>query len=234
MDKQSMIDDFAIRSFRDRADEDYVSARLAYRTALAYPSLWLSLQAVEKYLKCILLLNRIPYTKASHSLTRALDAIKTSGNIMLDLCSQTAALIADLDGFGPYRYLEISNVAFSSNLVALDRAVWELRRFCCRDDAKRDLKLQHGVVPPKYRIAGGVLEAILDDNQNAAREPLLWQNAFFGKRQRCRVRCKRWMKAENAPLYLYPEILEEILKYVYVPKEIANAYRAHVKTRDDI
>jgi hypothetical protein len=42
------------------------------------------------------------------------------------------------------------------------------------------------------------------------------------------------MKAENAPLYLYPEILEEILKYVYVPKEIANAYRAHVKTRDDI
>jgi|SRR5579864_498857 len=226
MDKEWIIDDFAIRSFRDRADEDYISARMAYRAALAVPSLWSSLQAIEKYLKCILLLNRISCKDAGHNLRIALDAINASGRVKLDLCGRTADLINHLDGFGSFRYLEISNVAFGSNLIAPDRAVWELRRFCCKDREPIRLKLEQGIAPPKFRIEGGYLEAILDNTQNPAREPLLWRNVFFGKRQRRRVRRNDWMKAENAPLYLHPELIDEILKYVHLPKELVKAYRA--------
>ena len=225
-----MIDDFAIRSFRNTADEGYVCARMAFRAALAIPSLWESQQSLEKYLKCILLLNRIPCRNAGHRLDLALSAVGTSRKVDLDLTPATLDFIKHIDGFGSFRYLEISNVAFGSSLTALDRAVWELRRFCTKDDAPRKLKLRQGAVPPKFRIHGGLLEGILDGTDNPAREPLLWQNAFFGKRSRRRVRKNGWMKAENAPLYLNPQILDEIVKYVFLPKKLVEGYRAHAKT----
>ncbi len=42
-------------TFRDGADKDYISARLLFRNKLYQTGAWSSLQAVEKYLKCILL-----------------------------------------------------------------------------------------------------------------------------------------------------------------------------------
>jgi HEPN domain-containing protein len=227
MTKDQLVNNFAIRSFRDVADEDYISARLAFRAALVAPSLWASQQAVEKYLKCILLLNRIHAADVYHNLGKALDAIERSGKLVLDLTPLTRGFIEYLDEFGPYRYLEISNVAFGQNLVRLDRAVWELRRFCTLSDEPRKIKLQGGITAPKIRIPGGYLEEVMGDIKNPAREPLLWSNAFFGKRQRRRVRIVGWVKATNAPLFLNPELLEEILKYVHLPKGIANGYRAH-------
>ena len=48
---------FAIRSFRDVADNDYIAARLAYRAHLPGQFLWSCEQAIEKYLKFILFLS---------------------------------------------------------------------------------------------------------------------------------------------------------------------------------
>lgn len=229
MPEDWLVNDFAIRSFRDVGDEDYISARAAFRAALVTPSLWASQQAIEKYLKCILLLNRIRGKHVRHRLGFALDAIEGSGKLVLDLTPLTRSFIEYLDEFGPYRYLEISNVAFGQNLVRLDRAVWELRRYCTLSDEPRRIKLRNGITPPKVRIPGGYLEGVIDDISNPAREPLLWWNGFFGKKQRRRVRKNAWMRATNSPLYLNPQILEEILKYVYLPKNIADGYRAHKK-----
>lgn len=53
------LNNFATRSFRDVADQDYVLARIAYRSELYAQFLWSGLQAIEKYLKAILLYNRI-------------------------------------------------------------------------------------------------------------------------------------------------------------------------------
>jgi len=228
-DVKWLIDDFAIRSFRDRADEDYISARMSFRAALPNPSLWSSLQAIEKYLKCILLLNRIPCTDARHNLRSALDAINGSGKIVLDLTPVTIDFINYVNEFGSFRYLEVSTVASGTSLTALDRAGWELRRYCSRDDAPKRLRLKHGVIPPKFRFEGGYLEAVIDSADNPAREPLLWQNAFFGKRQRRQVRRRPWMKAENAPLYLNPQMIDEVVKYVYLPRPLVTAYRERAK-----
>lgn len=49
--KQSAINLYIQESFRDMADKDYIAARVSYRYGLAYPFLWLALQAIEKYLK---------------------------------------------------------------------------------------------------------------------------------------------------------------------------------------
>jgi HEPN domain-containing protein len=43
--------------FRDAADEDYLIARMAARSGLQFQYCWSSQQAIEKYLKAILLLN---------------------------------------------------------------------------------------------------------------------------------------------------------------------------------
>jgi HEPN domain-containing protein len=86
------LNDFAICCFRDLGDEDYISARMAFRAALVTPSLWASQQAVEKYLKCILLLNRIPGAHVRHKLAAALDAIKGSGKLLLELNTSNSRL----------------------------------------------------------------------------------------------------------------------------------------------
>jgi hypothetical protein len=62
--KDRQLNSFAFRSFRDVADADYIVARMAYRAQLPMQFFWASQQAIEKYLKCILFIRRVP-AKAS-------------------------------------------------------------------------------------------------------------------------------------------------------------------------
>jgi hypothetical protein len=80
----ALVNDFAVRSFRDIGDGDYIAARMACRAALVTQFLWASQQTVEKYLKCILLLNRLEAKKVRHDLRKALRKIKDSGKISLN------------------------------------------------------------------------------------------------------------------------------------------------------
>ena len=70
------INDFAIRAFRDVADRDYLAARLACRADLIPQFLWSAQQAIEKYLKCILLLNRIQAKNVRHDINEALKLLE--------------------------------------------------------------------------------------------------------------------------------------------------------------
>ncbi|ASK93081.1 hypothetical protein XcvCFBP7111P_17620 [Xanthomonas citri pv. vignicola] len=52
------VNQFAIRCLRDTGDGDYIAARLSMRAYLYTQYLWAAEQAVEKYLKCILMQSR--------------------------------------------------------------------------------------------------------------------------------------------------------------------------------
>jgi HEPN domain-containing protein len=110
MDVEAFLDDFAKRCFRDTADGDYIAARLSYRAGLTMQYLWSSQQAIEKYLKCILLLNRIKATKVRHDLEAALKLIEP--NIHLGLTPKSKEFIAHIDSCAQCRYLEISWFSF--------------------------------------------------------------------------------------------------------------------------
>ncbi len=224
-----LVNDFAIRSFRDIADGDYIAARLACRSQLVVQYLWASQQAIEKYLKCILLLHRIPAKRMRHDLGAGLTAIANSGMLTLGLVKPSEEFITYLDQYGQFRYLEISNVAHGHDLVRLDRVVWELRRFCTLAPAPRQVALIEGRPAPKILLPGGQLEKIIDTPKHPAREALLWQNGFFGRRVRRKVKLTGWFTASNAPLYLNPQIVDEVLKYVFLPKDLVTAYRNHTK-----
>lgn len=82
----------------------------------------------------------------------------------------------------------------------------------------------------KFKLMSGVLEKLLADKKHPARKALIRQNLFFGSRTRKRVKVPQSFRATNSPLSLNPEILEEVLRYVFLPKEVVNAYRADLKT----
>lgn len=240
MNTDPLLNDFAIRSFRDIGDGDYISARLAFRAQLIPQFLWASLQALEKYLKCILVLNRIRAPRG-HDLDELLRALGATSKFQLQLSKKTTEFLSHLDTYGRHRYYESPYFILGSEIISLDRAVWEVRRYArvldydiTTPEGKKinllDLELEANEraresAPYKFNIIGGRLESIIAKPNHPAREPLLWQNAFFGRRPRKTIRLPGRMEGGNSPLSLHPEILDEVLKYVFLPKDVVAAYR---------
>lgn len=239
MNTEILLNDFASRSFRDTADMDYVSARMSYRVGLIEQFHWQSLQALEKYLKAILLYNRVKAKKIGHSLAKALNKLEQLP-FDLELSSPALEFIDHIDNFGRFRYLEASYYIHGPKLVELDRTVWEIRRYC--KVLRYELKLHNGekkqmlpieidlieksknIPPHKFRINNGALEKILDKTNNPARAALIWQNLYFGAKSRKNVRMHVRSESKNSPLTLHPEILEKVAEYVFLPKEVVDAF----------
>ena len=241
MDKEILINNFATRSFRDVADYDYIAARMAYRAKLVPQFLWSSLQAIEKYLKCILLLNRIKARSVGHDLDACLRLLEKHAPFELRLQTPSRELIEHLDTYGRFRYLETPFHVMGLEIMQLDMAVWDIRRYCrvldyeirllngekkaMLDVEIRTIEHSESKPPQAFGIIGGALEKIIADKAHPAREPLLWQNLFFGQRARKRVRLRRYMQSTNSPLSMHPEILDDVLQFVFLPKDVINAYR---------
>jgi HEPN domain-containing protein len=236
------INDFAARSFRNMADRDYIAARLACRAELMPQFLWSAQQAFEKYLKYILLVNRIPAKNVGHDLEKAL-SLTENLPFELELRPESREFIGHVATYGEYRYLEVSSYVVGHVLLQLDMAVWDLRRFCqvldvrgrqlpedeqmMLNEAKTTVLASTKLPPHKFRLPNGFLEKVIAEKDHPSREALLWQNAFFGVRRRRYVKVRNYLQFENAPLHLYPEMLDELLKYAFFPRDLATAYRSH-------
>ena len=244
------LNDFATRSFRDVADQDYVMARAAYRARL-YPQFhWSGLQAIEKYLKAILLYNRIPQPQGKHrlghDLRRALELTKQLP-FELSLSDPSREIIKHLDTFGRFRYLETSYYLRDRELLKLDRAVWELRLYCRAMNYAlklpngkriemlsmnlREIELVRADSRRKFRIQSGVLEKILSKKDHPARPSLAWKNLFFNNHNRKTIQWRNTNHMVNAPLALEPRFLEEVRKYVWLPGEVVATYRDEIQKR---
>jgi len=121
------VNSFGTQSFRDQADRDYVAARLACRHELFPQFLWASHQAIEKYLKAILLFNRVKATRVGHDLALALSLTETLP-FKIELSSRSRKFIAHLAEVGEFRYIDIPFYVHGHILIDLDLAVWEIRR----------------------------------------------------------------------------------------------------------
>ncbi len=234
------VNSFALRAFRDTADRDYIHARMAYRADLFPQFHWSALHALEKYAKCIAILVRVPRPKRpiKHEVQRTLDLI--SEKLDISLSEQTKNFIRWLEDFGArFRYLEVSWSIKDCELARLDRAIWELRRFCnaglyeysgnqfvsVSKDRYDPIKAIDKPNKANTFIAGGFLEKTLEKRNSMARPDLVWCNLYYSASKRKRVYMKRPVMAENSPFFLYPEIIDEVSKYTFVPKEIIDAYK---------
>lgn len=241
----TLVNDFAIRSFRETADKDYIAARMAYRARLIQPFLWSALHCLEKYIKGILVLNRVKAHKG-HSVLPGIERMKQHGKFELDLSVETVKFIKKLEDYGAeYRYYEVSYDIQPFDIIRFDRAVWEIRRYCqpldydIVDKNGKTMNLLTHELDRIHRakvlrakgtcVMGGILEKIIEKKDHPAREALIWNNLFFGPSRRKSVKIRPDFEAGNSPFFLHPEIIDEVIKYVYIPKDIAEGARQLAK-----
>ncbi|MDZ4097638.1 MAG: hypothetical protein U1E13_02935, partial [Methylophilaceae bacterium] len=200
---------------------------------------WSSIHALEKYAKCIAILTRTTKAKGiKHEVQKTLGAL--SDRVELDISDQTRKFICRLEEFGArFRYLEVSWFIKDCELAMLDRAVWELRRYCnpelylysenefvsVNKNLHEKVKLIDNLTKQNTSVAGGFIEKILGNRQSRTRPDLVWRNLYYSNSNRKSVSIKTTMAFENAPFYLYPEIIDEVSKFTYIPNEISSAYK---------
>lgn len=209
MKLQVALNSYAREVFRDQADQDYISARSIYRLKFREQFLWSSLQAIEKYLKAILLYNGAsalyknwPATKGpqfSHDLVALLEAVKKLPDIDFSCPADVEDFVGYVDQLGPNRYFDRHTYTLGDEIHRLDKAVWHIRRYCeylhfeVNDPAggKRDIVATLAAQlkspdllkrPWKFRLFGGLLEKILNGNKSRARDALIWKNFYYGRR----------------------------------------------------
>lgn len=238
------LNDYAIRCFRDVADLDYILARMANRGRLVLQFHWSSQQCVEKYLKGILLFNRVKATESTHSVVSLLKKVKSIRSLAIHLSQQTQALVEFLEDYGVNRYLEYSHQGSGRQLAHLDQAVWEIRRYCKPRESRYYEAGNIGLLTNDgspgqeskevnpYLWFGGEIERILKDFQCAARPSLVWKNLYFSGRKRKKIHFNDWFQSVNAPLALHPEIFPELEKYVVMRNPVKREFQSlHVKPR---
>lgn len=241
--KDALINDFASRSFRDLADQDYIAARMAYRLHLDQQFLWCALQAVEKYLKAILIYNRVSAKGLGHDLGKALIRVKGVKDLGFGLPADVERFVKYVSDYGADRYLSYPTHLQQEAFLMLDKTVWNIRRYCffMRQvvnvrGAKKDLfevnrqratSSHFANHPHKYRLFGGYLEKIIK-KKGASYEALVWKNFYFGRRRKRKIRNFTFRMTGTNPTHsLHPEIFGTLDGLVDFPQAIRPLYKAN-------
>jgi len=227
------------QSFRDIADQDYICARAAYKLKLTTQFFWSALQAIEKYLKAILLYNGKGTKSLSHNISKAYERVLHIEDIEFDFPTGMQEFIRHLNEQGINRYFQAPIRTYGKELKYFDMTVWHIRRYCyyLRDSIttpegeEKDLfdvhirSIQDKEMlknPVKYRLVpGGFLEKILDNKNSKAREQLIWNNYYYGKHQR-RFNPRMPINVTfGYPIYYhFSDIFPELDRLVQFPTEV--------------
>jgi HEPN domain-containing protein len=236
------IIDLARRSFRDIADQDYIAARTCYRVKLFHNFLWNGLQAIEKYLKGILLFNKIDSRKLRHDIVSALELAKEIKDINFNVPSDAEDFIKYLNDYGEDRYLVQPYYLRENALHDLDRSVWYIRRYCyylrgekiaisgktinlLEIEVRKIHHPKYEKYPHKFSIFGGYLEDMLRKNEPATAN-LIWNNLYFGRRKRHRIRnFPDRIEFKKPTLFVHPEVFPGLEKLVYLNKDIRDHFK---------
>jgi len=228
MPLQTTLNSFAVGIFRKQADFDYISARSNYKLQFRQQFIWAAQQAIEKYLKAILLFNGKSAKsypdengkkhKYGHDLCALCAAVKQIDYLRFQLLPENESFLKYLNEQGSNnRYLSTSSYNRGDAIQMLDSLVWHLRRYC-QFIPNSDTNLEPNVsrvqkalldficsfpehnYPHKFRLQGGELEKILQaPATNSARKTLVWANLWYGIKRRKRVTYSPFSSTEIPP-----------------------------------
>ena len=234
-------------SFRDTADRDYIAARLLHRQQLTEQFLWMSLQAIEKYLKAILLYHDRSTCHLRHDIVSALSEARTIGELGLQVTDRAERFIKYLRDQGENRYFTYPRFTEGDEMFHLDHTVWQVRRFCddfffphdherLREFDQERLRYVQGDKIHKERIQfrldrRGFLEVVLDEKKHPSlRAALIWKNFYFGSRTKGRVTYTHWKTWALPSNLIHPEIVEWASKRVILSKEVVAEMKKRLRT----
>ena len=234
-----ILNSFATECFRDVADKDYISARTHYRLGLIPHFQWSALQAIEKYLKVILLYNKVSAKGLSHNISEALRRVYEIPDFDIELTSPELRLIEHINNNAQNRYLEQSSYTRGEELLDLDTTVWSLRRYCkvLNYDIKNtkgesvnllEQELKHigsesyKRDPHKFHLVGGFLESVLQRNKkDELRKMLVWKNFMYGSRSKRSIKnFSYWSTSHTPPHIRDPERYPVLSEFVDFPHRI--------------
>ncbi len=243
MDKDTpYINDFANRSFRDHADQDYIMARIAYRKKFDQQFRWCALQSLEKYLKAILLYNRVSTKGIRHDLVEGLDRVKQIADLGFSLpSSDTEDFIEYISVYGADRYFSHPTHLIENALLALDKTVWYIRRYCyfmrqVIDKDAQEISLfeankrkatsaYYETNRHKYKIFNGYLEKVIE-KRHPSYDALVWKNFFYGRVNKHTIKSfPMRMSSQNPTHSLRPEIFSVLNQLVDFPRDIRNEFK---------
>lgn len=224
MELQTILNTYATDIFRNQADFDYISARANFRMKLRQQFLWSAQQAIEKYLKSILLFNgksaRFPSgvrKEFGHNLEALMNEVGTIPIFSFSVGSDNEKFIQYLSEQGPNRYLSKTAYNPTEALRQLDSTIWHIRRYCqyvpdrgvgCLTPIpglqeayiKKMLNPAHTENPYRFTIPNGGLEKIIKlPSSDPARKALVWANLFYGAKRRNFVRYRTFSSFEVPP-----------------------------------
>lgn len=223
----------AVQYFRDPADEDYILARVNYRLGLLNQFQWSALQAIEKYLKAILIFNSLSTKGLSHKISEALKRVETQITAFtIPLSESERRFINHIHKFGLNRYIEKESYSLGDELFLLDSTVWTLRQYCQNlkgslEDAKGNtidlleinLKSLNRPLyknkPHKFKLPGGYLEKILKrPKDDLLRKSLIWKNQKYGSNRKS-IKQFTFKSFSVTPLHInYPEHKELLQQFI--------------------
>ncbi len=229
MNLQIILNTFATDIFRRQADCDYIAARANYRMRLRQQFLWSAHQAVEKYLKAILLFNgksarfytpvgKTKKKEFGHDLDALLLETRSIQLFRIDIDPENEQFLSYLSRQGgANRYVSTSAYNTSDAIHRLDRLVWHIRRYCqyipdrglgCRETVPG---MQEAILrsitdpstkktPHSFVLFSGELEKVIKRSpEDPARKALVWANLWYGKRKRYRVTYDSFSSSEIPP-----------------------------------
>lgn len=234
---RKLFADYVITSFRDVGDDDYIAARALYRLQLDQQFLWASLQALEKYLKAVLLLSHRSTKNYGHELDRLVRAVERIPTLDFRLPDPAREFLAYVNDFGENRYLDYPFHLRERALLKLDWTVWTVRihsrdfLLLPGDEARYPGESQRRLselwnaretdCPQRVGVPGGRLERILASRDSPQRPTLIWKNPCFGSRQRRTIRQYPLRVSFRKPTHVMrPEILSHVLDLVHFPKQL--------------
>ena len=226
------------KDFRDFADGDYISARVLYRNNCRDQFLYIACNALEKYLKSIILYNGIKYGRLANSGVHDLSLLyKKCKTELKNFClsDESESFIEKIRNYNNTRYPDFPFRAEGDYLLYLDKIVWELRFYAQESDVSsritkediENLKSRRGKNKGN-RISGGYLERVLKNSNNKhvlERKNLVWSNFYFGYRKKQTIKFQRVWWAKNNHMFTggekwQLEVYNAIKEYIPVSAEV--------------
>lgn len=189
--QKKLRDNYAKRCFLDKADHDYIAARTMVRNYCFDQALILMQQCIEKYLKAILLYNKISSKDLNHNIEKLLLRCKRDVP-KFNISEDSIKLVKKLNGVEHSRYLTYSYHGFYEYFVVLDKTIWQLRIYTQPNyEYIVDDELDKYIGSDIDIVSNGELEKILSLRTNVygkqkLKENLVWKNLYFysGKKRK--------------------------------------------------
>jgi hypothetical protein len=195
--------------------------------------LWTSLHCLEKYAKCICLLNGVSSKEIGHEVLRAIYKVQAERkDLDIALDPKVTRFIQRLERSGAYdRYMGISFFAEPDDLLMLDMSVFSIREYCFPELTDEEMVMAKemngdGLIPPQHRRPySGWLERVIHTPSDRAHSAIAWNNAQLGKSIMGNVDIPsgNWMFARSPLSTGTPELLDELSNLIRIPREIREA-----------